>query len=101
MDWTLSCVGRKVSMFRFWNRLIRMDDDRLSLKILLWDIAQNKRCWAYEISQVLKDTPFYHFSKVRTYVLFKVNFCVEPYLRVFLIFIYFLKFIITESLSGV
>ncbi len=27
-------------------------------KILLWDIAQNKTCWAYGISQVVKDTNY-------------------------------------------
>ncbi len=98
-------------MISFWNRLIRMDDDRLSRKILLWDIAQNKKCWAYEISQILKNANFvnanleivpessvwanihekkcnewqnniYHLPKLRTYVLFKGNFCMEPYVRV-------------------
>ncbi len=35
-----------------------MDDDKLSKNILLWDIAQNKTYWAYEISQILKDADF-------------------------------------------
>ncbi len=62
MGWTLSCVRRTVAMVRLGNRLIRMDHNRLSKKILLWDIAQNKTCWAYEISLVLKDTNFVNES---------------------------------------
>lgn len=113
MGWTCSSVRRKVAMIRYWNRLMILDSERLTRKILQWEIDQNKKCWAYEISEILNDIGLpnaFHqlqtvseinvwtmlqekyctnwknkistFPKLRTYNVYKENFCVEPYVLI-------------------
>ncbi len=38
MGWSSCDTGRKVAMFRYWNRLIDMDDSRLPKIVFKWDI---------------------------------------------------------------
>lgn len=35
--WTTSSVRHKTNMVRLWNRLLAMDDDRITKKVFLWD----------------------------------------------------------------
>ncbi len=76
------CSSLKVH-HRFWNHLIRKDDDRLSKKILMWDIAQNKKCWAYEISTNLTFCVwFYIYMYTNSYSL--AHFCLFKISSIFL-----------------
>ena len=40
--WISSTVRRKIEMFRYWNRLINMDDNRITKKIFKWDYTNRK-----------------------------------------------------------
>ncbi len=38
MGWSSCDTRRKVAMFRYWNRLIDMDDSRLPKNVFKWDV---------------------------------------------------------------
>ena len=42
MGWVSLSVQRRVSMARFWNRLISMENTRLTKIIFIWDYQLNK-----------------------------------------------------------
>ena len=52
MGWTESCFRRKVNMGRYWNRLVRLSDDRLTKKVFLWALGQRSKGWASEMREV-------------------------------------------------
>ncbi len=43
MCWTSSNVRRKIAICRYWNRLLNMDNSRLSKIVFLWDYNMNKK----------------------------------------------------------
>ena len=52
----LSCtVRRHIEMIRLWNRLVNMDDSRLTKSIFLWDYNQCKNNWCQEMEQLCND----------------------------------------------
>ena len=110
MGWVNSNTRRKIEMLRLWNRLIKMDNSRLTKKIFLWDKDKNVRNWSNEVLKLLTDIGleqnFYQsaladldyckdilFSsdkelwcqqvtnvpKLRTYIVYKTLYDVEPY----------------------
>ena len=52
MGWTQAQIRRQVSMIRFWNRLVNMNDSRLTKKVFLHDLALCNSNWSSEIKQV-------------------------------------------------
>ena len=48
IGWQNCKVRHRVNMIRYWNRLIRMDEDRLTRKVFEWDYKR-KHCWTKEI----------------------------------------------------
>ena len=55
MGWVNSSTRRKVEMLRYWNRLIAMDDNRLTKKVFMWDKDKNVRNWSNEIFKIMTD----------------------------------------------
>lgn len=53
MGWTHSSVRQKVSMVRFWNRIVNLDENRLPRKILDWDIRHPGNTWSSDLKSVL------------------------------------------------
>ena len=53
--WLRSRNRRMINMIRFWNRLILMDNKRLTKKVYLWDTNSNGPNWSSEIKQILYD----------------------------------------------
>lgn len=52
----LSCtVRRHIEMIRLWNRLVNMDDSRLTKRIFMWDYNQCKNNWCQEMEQLCND----------------------------------------------
>ena len=45
-------------MGRLWNRLVRMDANRLTKKIFLWDKRLCKRNWSFELEKRFSDAGF-------------------------------------------
>ena len=55
LGWLSSKTRRKLNMIRYWNRLIQMDNSRLTKRIFLWDYRLNSNNWSSEISQILDE----------------------------------------------
>ena len=55
MGWMNCATRRKIEMLRFWNRLVEMENSRLTKKIFLWDKDVNPRNWSKDISKILTD----------------------------------------------
>ena len=53
MGWKSCKNRREVEMGRFWNRMVTMNDDRLTKKVFLWDKQKCMRNWSSEIKEVL------------------------------------------------
>ncbi len=52
MGWVMPRYGRWISMVRLWNRMISMNNDRLTKRLFLWDKPKcfnNWSSWIYEI----------------------------------------------------
>ena len=54
MGWATPQMRHHANMMRFWNRLVNMDDDRLTKKVFMWDWMLNKANWSSEMLTVLK-----------------------------------------------
>jgi hypothetical protein len=53
IGWYTPKIRRFIRMIRYWNRLLSMENDRLTKKIFLWDYSNNYRNWCAEIGQLL------------------------------------------------
>ena len=60
MGWISSLTRRKTNMIRFWNRLISIDDSRLTKKIFNCDFSICYRNWSSEVKNVLSLTNNIH-----------------------------------------
>jgi hypothetical protein len=64
LGWISCRSRRKTNMIRFWNRMLKMDDTRLTKQIFMWDhnIANNN--WNTEVKQIFEelslDNKFYN-----------------------------------------
>ena len=45
---------RHINMIRFWNKLLKMKDDRLTKQIFLWDLTQPGDSWSNDICNIFK-----------------------------------------------
>lgn len=50
MGWVSLSVHRRVSMARFWNRLVNMDNSRLTKRIFVWDYQINNKNWSSQMN---------------------------------------------------
>ncbi len=55
MGWTQSNVRHHVSMIRFWNRVVNMDNHRLPNIVLKWDLQHTGKTWSSEIKTIFND----------------------------------------------
>ena len=47
----LSCrTRRKLNMARYWNRLVNMDNTRITKRVFQWDYESNVNNWSSEIN---------------------------------------------------
>ena len=52
VGWVEPDIRRKLEMIRMWARLIRMDDNRLTKRVFLWDYNQ-QHGWCSELKKIL------------------------------------------------
>ena len=109
MGWTPSDIRQKVAIIRLWNRLVAMEDNRLTKSIFKWDKNFNNS-WSFCVKSLLDKLGMieaynsetvvspnavwailfeescnrwaeniYQKPKLRTYVKFKEAYTVEPY----------------------
>ena len=55
MGWTVPEVRRKLNMLRLWVRLEKMEDDRLTKKVYIWDRENKNNNWSRDLKRILKD----------------------------------------------
>ena len=53
MAWLNPNSRHKIEMLRYWNRLMLMDDSRITKHIFKWDKSINKRNWCNEVFKIL------------------------------------------------
>ena len=111
MGWKSCRLRQHVNMIRFWNRMINMDENRLTKRIFNWDYNLCKN-WCLEIKQILYSASLEHIyneqnvcnintidniltdlrnnqwkeslpskPKLRTYMKFKDNVYTEDYVK--------------------
>ena len=56
MGWTPPSVKRKIAMIRYWNRLITMEDSRLTKRVFLTMHANNKTKWCRSLCEIMSET---------------------------------------------
>jgi len=57
VGWVPTGIRRKINMLRFWNRMIKCHDDRLTKRIFAWDIQRRRHSgsWSSDISKVFSE----------------------------------------------
>ena len=53
MGWVSSGNRRNIEMFRYWNRIIKMDPNRITKKVFTWDFVKRRSVWSWN-SDILK-----------------------------------------------
>ena len=101
MGWPECRQRRMINMIRFWNRLVKLNDDRLTKRVFLWDYEINHNNWSSEIQNILEICnelhAFYSMSevsletigsKLSTYYaqLWSEKCCSLPKLRTYILF---------------
>jgi len=64
MMWLKPRYRRWLSMLRFWNRLISMDDNRIAKHIFLWDYNICNNNWSYELKNIFNELHLDHFENL-------------------------------------
>ena len=110
MGWITSRTRRHISMLSLWNRLVQMDDNRLTKQVFLWDKTHNG--WCKNIKDIMNTiqciecfnedatvdlgqarellhsiycenwrNDVMNFPKLRTYIMYKREYGAEPYVK--------------------
>ena len=83
MGWTNSHVRRKLAMFRFWNRLIKMPENRLPKIVFNWDMEQSSTLsWSKQMRSLFESIDLIqhfdnreHVCTSKVWALLHENFC--------------------------
>ena len=63
MGWLQPKYSRYLQVFRFWNRLLSMNNNRLTKKVFLWDYRQNTLNWNREILTIFDKVEMSDFHR--------------------------------------
>ena len=57
VGWISSQVRRKVNMLRLWNRMMKLDSERLTKKVFMWDWNRRKSVgnWSSDVYNIFQD----------------------------------------------
>ena len=58
MGWAPPIVRRQVNCLRLWNRLVKLDNSRLTRRIFEWDYLKGRHNWCFEVKNILKTIDF-------------------------------------------
>ncbi len=53
MGWPTSQIKRQRNMIRCWNRLINMNDNRLTKQVFIYDLSKCNTNWSSEVKRIL------------------------------------------------
>ena len=56
VGWLLPGFRTKIRMFRYYHRLMKMDNSRLTKSVYLWDKSQNIQSWSSEVKMIFDET---------------------------------------------
>ena len=48
-------------MLTYWNRLLKMKDDRIPVKVYKWDKSLKQNCWVSQVKQILQYCNMYDY----------------------------------------
>ena len=54
MGWTPPIVRQQLNCLRLWNRLVKMDEHRLTRLTFIWDYVRCRHNWCYEVKNIFK-----------------------------------------------
>ena len=55
IGWLPCHIRRQINILRFWNRLIKLDDNRLTKNVFHWDYEFKINNWSSEVENILDD----------------------------------------------
>ena len=58
--WLSLKYKRYIVMLRFWNRLIKMNDNLITKRIFLWFYDRSDNNWCYDISRIANELDMFH-----------------------------------------
>ena len=61
MGWVSTKIGQHVNMVRFWNRLINMNENRLTKRIFMWDFTLSNNNWSMDMFNLLSNYGMQHY----------------------------------------
>ncbi len=53
-------------MVKYWNRLVCMDDTRLTRRVFTWECSCNKRNWSADMKELLADIDAQNVFSIRS-----------------------------------
>ena len=66
IGWLPCYIRRQINILRFWNRLIKLDDNRLTKKVFLWDYELKINNWSSEVENILDDLSMHNILQNKT-----------------------------------
>ena len=54
VGWDFPVVRRRLQMIKLLQRIMKMDDSRLTKKVLMWDWKHKGRTWSYNVRSILR-----------------------------------------------
>ncbi len=55
MGWIPSKIRRHTEILRMWNRLVKMEDNRLTKKVFFWDKTFSQFSWCSDIHNIFNE----------------------------------------------
>ena len=52
MGWISLSINRCISIVRFWNRLLNMDNTRIIKRVFMWDYQLNENNWSSHMESI-------------------------------------------------
>ncbi len=80
-------------MLRFWNRVLKMDENRITCRIFDYYYKLNEANWCYAMKQLFSNVKknkiydekmicnIYELQQLMPYIAFKDNYCTEKYVK--------------------
>ena len=54
IGWTSSHIRRKIEMLRLWNRMVKLDNNRVTKQIFEWDYSLKRNNWCSKVRNILE-----------------------------------------------
>ena len=65
MGWVDINIEQSVCMIRYWNRVIKLDQSRLTKRIFMWDYNLEEGSWGNNVSTILSSIDYSHLFQAK------------------------------------